>query len=654
MRFLRLPLSYRGARSWNSWLFLEALLLLLLLSPAIGAQEPRGEEPPVAEDAGEASSDAPRRAGTGPGADSPGEVSWREEPYGYEGRFVSRGEITVTPTAVGELAVIASADRRLYALEPGGAILWRTELGGRAVTPVAVAGAGTLAALTDAGELSLFDQSDGRRIWSRVLPRRRSGPTKVGFDDDAGGSGAPLPALITDPEGLIIVATGDGTLLAYSLSGALLWNWELPVAISAAPIVGHRGHIVVPTAEGRVTAFSRGGGLRWTTFLDEPAMDLALTREGYLALEGGGTLRRIDSDGLLKGSVTIPPVGGAAGSATRIAVNREGSVVLAYQGGGVALLDWQGGARWTAPEAREFTLLEDGVLLGLPGGRGELRTPAGRLLWELRSEGEVRDLAPLARHFLVIYGDWVMSWYRARGGGASAGSGPLTEERWTERGVLWGEYDGWLPDRGNRERTGGRILGSEPQRGEAPVLFWELLRSPQRSDRLQLLDAIEKRSSEGGLTGIYRDVREITGEIALEPHVRPRPDAGNEWPELRRRAALLLGRWGDLPSWRDLLQLIRRERELSVLLSALEAISNIPYDRGGEAARTLADAARRWGRSSAYPAVAEAILDAMAAMQTTPGEDAAAVYAQIAGGDLPPETRRRAGELMQTHFENRR
>lgn len=650
MRRSRLAGNQGVSPSRNWLLHLTAFLLpLLLLSVAIEAQEPRGEEPSGTE-AQEPRGEEP----SGTEAPSPGEVSWKEEPYGYEGRFVSRGEITAAPTAVGELAVVASADRRLYALEPGGAIRWRSELGGRAVTPVAVAGGETLAALTDAGELSLFDQLDGRRIWSRKIRGPAVGEARGSSEGGVGGAHGSLPALITEPEGLIILATGDSRILAYSLSGAFLWKWELPVAISAAPIMGHHGHIVVPTEEGRVTAFTRGGALRWTTFLDGPATDLALTREGYLALEGGWRLRRIDREGLLKGSFPVPGPGGSGASAARIGVDREGNVVLAYQGGGVTVVDSRGRERWTEPEAREFTLLADGVLLGLPGGRGELRTPGGRLLWELRSEGEVRDLAPLERHFLVIYGDWVMSWYRAQGVTAVSeekvrtGEGPADPRRGS------GEYDGWLPERGNRERTGGRLLGGEPERGEAPVLFRELLRSPERSDRRRLLEAIEKRAAEGGLTGIYRDVREITGEIALEPHIRPRSDAGNDWPELRSRAALLLGGWGDLPSWRDLLQLIRRERELSVLLAALEGLSRIPYDRNGQAARTLADAASRWSRSSSYPVVAEAILDAMAALETSPGEEAAAVYAQIARGDLPRETRRRAGRLMRTHFENHR
>jgi hypothetical protein len=186
------------------------------------------------------------------------------------------------------------------------------------------------------------------------------------------------------------------------------------------------------------------------------------------------------------------------------------------------------------------------------------------------------------------------------------------------------------------------------------VLFRELLRSAQRSDREQLLTAIEARAEEGRLAGIYRGVRDITGEIALEPYVRPRGDGANNWPELRRRAALLLGSWGDLPSWRDLLRLLREEREVSVVLAALEALSRIPYDRDGEAAGVLGDLARRWSRSPAYPAVAEGILDAMGAMETAPSPAAAEVYAEIARGDLPGETRNRAGRLMRTHFEKSR
>jgi hypothetical protein len=44
----------------------------------------------------------------------------------------------------------------------------------------------------------------------------------------------------------------------------------------------------------------------------------------------------------------------------------------------------------------------------------------------------------------------------------------------------------------------------------------------------------------------------------------------------------------------------------------------------------------------------------MGAMETAPSPAAAEVYAEIARGDLPGETRNRAGRLMRTHFEKSR
>lgn len=568
------------------------LLLFLLIVPAmaLGAQEPGAQAP--------------------------------MEPYEFLGRFVSRGELTAPPTALGARALLPSADRRLYLVEPGGELLWRAELGGKAIAPVTPAAAGTIAVVTDARELILLDGEDGRVLWRKRIPGPDSGRGR-------------LPALLTNREGTILLAEGD-TLSSFSLSGSLLWKRALPSPLSTSPLSAADGTVLLGTEEGRLTAYSADGALRWTTLLEEAATDLAEREGRFLVLQGGRELLRFDPEGRELGKIPLSTgAGQLSGPLEKIAPGPEGRLILLSSAGGVVSVDREGEPLWSAPGATGFAPAPEGVLLSFPGGEGELRSHSGRLLWELESEGAIHNLLSLRGSMLIVFGDWVVSWYRGgeRSSSREAGDGAP------------GGPDGSRP-----------LLAPAPEgEGDLPLLFRELFRSPSRRDREQLLRAIEERDSRHDLAGVYRGIRELTLDIALEPQRHPRGgEIQNDFPDLRARAATLLGGWGDLPSWNGLLSLLREEREAPVVLSALRGLSEIPYDREGAAALTLVELAGRWEGAERFPEIAEAILDVLGALRTAPGTARGEAYATIATAAVPRATRARAMRLMSSHFENPR
>jgi hypothetical protein len=438
-------------------------------------------------------------------------------------------------------------------------------------------------------------------------------------------------------EGTVLVAAGS-RLSSFSLSGSLLWERELRAPLSTPPLRGGNGILLVATKEGRLTAYSADGALRWTTLLEEAATDLAESEGRFFVLQGRRAIRRFDWQGREQRELSLSALPQEfSGSVDRITPASAGRLVLFNSTAGLVTVSGESEVLWSASGATDFTPTPEGVLLSFAGGEGELRSYRGRLLWELESEGEIRELLSLRGRMLIVFGDWVVSWYRG---------GAVSSDRASGTGGL--------------AVTGAHGAPSAAAAGEAgdlPLLFRELFRSPSRQDREQLLQAIEKRAARHDLAGIYRGTRDLTVDIALEPYRHPRRQGGaiqNDLPELRARAAGLLGTWGDLPSWRGLLSLLREEVEAQVVLAALEGLSQIPYDREGAAALTMVELARRWSGESRFPEIAEGILDVLGALRSAPVPATRGAYTAVATADLPQSTRARARRLMVSHFENRR
>ncbi len=595
---------------------LALVLLAVLLLPLAAALLPAQEL-----DAGEGAA-----AGEDPGA---GE----EEPFAFAGRFVSRGELTVPPSMDGQLLYLASADRRLYAVEPGGEIRRRSDLGGRAVTPVALGRDNTAALVTDRRELILLDTLSGR-VFRRVA-----------LEDEGGAAGdSRFPTLIADPEGVILVASAAGGITAYSGAGSKLWHRAGEGAFTAAPVVGPEGVLLTAT-EDRITALSRDGRLLWARRRSTPVVQIVPGRGVFHLLTQTGEVERYASDG-----TRLPSVQPALPEGEwTLQLDREGRFLATRGGGGVIQYDEGGREIWREPRALLATPITEGVLLTLPEGEAELRTSAGRLVWQLTSEGEVRRLEAVEGYIVVIFGDWVVSWYRR-----SSASGREGVEAH------------WIVPAGGGERSGVSPVArieSAPL-ATLPALYQELLRSPQRGDRLRLLDSIERRSAAGELAGLYRGFRELTIAVLLEPYRRRegRPGAvQNDFPDLRARAALLLGDWGDRRCEQALLELLRREENPEVLRTALLALSEIPYraegERSGSGRRRpslVLELLDSWRGQSGFPGIAAAALEAVAAGRGEPGVSTREVYALLATAAAGEQTRRRARELMARDFDRRR
>lgn len=531
-----------------------------------------------------------------------------ESPFAFAGRFVSRGELTTAPSARGNTAFLASADRRLYAVAPGGNILWRAELDGRAVFPAAVAPHHILVAFTDAGEFSLFDDRNGSLLKRFSLP---------------GVDGKP-PGVVVDPEGVVMVATGDGRLLAYSMSGSFLWTRDLSGTTVTPPLL-HGGLLYVGTEGGILNIVSRGGRLIRRVRVSGELLQLLPAVSGGpgpTVLREDGTIVTYDGEGRLMSHFNLesePLIGGFRRPNT-LYLDGAGGILGLFSGGGVGRFGLGGEYLWGDREADVAIPVGSAVLLGSTSGRAELRAPNGRLLWELKSEEPLRTVAAMEDYFLVVYDDWAMSWYR--NGGHKEGTPP-----------------------GSRNLPEGEV--------RAPALYRELYRTGERSDRERLLTAIEGRTEEGRLAGSYRGIRSIVIAIALEPFRNPRYRGDtllNNYPGDRARAATLLGRWGDFPSREALILLLRREGSSEPLLAALRGLERIPLDPNGETAAALLRVLERWPEEEA---VVAAVLDVMRAIRSPLSEAGGEVLVAVATGAYSRRVRAEALEILR-RFEKGR
>ncbi|WAZ21199.1 serine/threonine-protein kinase [Streptomyces cinnabarinus] len=148
----------------------------------------------------------------------------------------------------GDVLYAATSSVDLYALSADGADLWKADLGGSGLDPVATAD-GVYCTVVEG------DSADGSQ---RLRLCRYDTAGKRGWSRDLGPEGT-APVLVGDT---IVVGAGDeeiGELRAYAADGSARWQRGLKGALTEAPLV-HQGVVYAGTRAGRLAAFEAGDG----------------------------------------------------------------------------------------------------------------------------------------------------------------------------------------------------------------------------------------------------------------------------------------------------------------------------------------------------------------------------------------------------------
>jgi outer membrane protein assembly factor BamB len=247
---------------------------------------------------------------------------------------------------------VGSDAKKLVALSPDGAVVWRLELDGEADTGAAFAKDGTL--VLAAG--------------SSVLSVRRGGDIAWRFT--AKGKVYTAPAVTES--GLVIVGSQDDRVYAIDATGAAAWSTSLGADVDGAAVVADDGAVYVGTDKGEIVRLDAGGKIAWRTPVGGYVRGvLSLARNGdVLAGTYGPVPRvvRVAPDGLIRGAFAIKGTGakefGIHGGPLEDA---DGTLFFGAQDDAAYAIDAEGALRWRFETGADvdapLSLLSDGSLV---------------------------------------------------------------------------------------------------------------------------------------------------------------------------------------------------------------------------------------------------------------------------------------------------
>ena len=265
---------------------------------------------------------------------------------------------------VGPLNVIYAGcnDSNLYALA-GGALLWRTNLGGQVFSSPALATDGTIYAGSANGKLYAVNP-DGTVKWSANVTSSilsspavaldgtvyagslgasnnlhafnpTNGAVLAGWPVTVGGGVYSSPALASD--GSVVVGGLDGKVYAFTAGGSARSGWPFTTggAVYSSPAIGPDGRVYVGSSDTNLYALNPDGTTNWTYRAGGAVNSSpALGRDGTVFVGAeDGQLHVVNADGTGRWSY---PVGGPVFSSPVIGLN--GGLYVGSVGGNLYFL----------------------------------------------------------------------------------------------------------------------------------------------------------------------------------------------------------------------------------------------------------------------------------------------------------------------------
>jgi poly-gamma-glutamate capsule biosynthesis protein CapA/YwtB (metallophosphatase superfamily)/outer membrane protein assembly factor BamB len=331
-------------------------------------------------------------------------------------QFDTNGHLTdsgVLPRGGRPLFLLASLGRIVYAVTESGQLAWRGRMSGPVYTVAGLDG-DRVAAGDDAGAVTVFS-AGGQPLWESHLDSRvtalhggwQGGLLAGGWDQRLhflnGEDGAPLwqaelggPLSSIDvlPD-LVVAATLDGEVLAFSATGTQMWRSSAGAPVTRLEVMGEgvSAQVLVGTQDGRLLALDPEGALRWQLdlgpggpvwdFADlagDPAPEIVVgtaVTEPFLAM--------LSANGEILWRVAVPaPVN--AITSTDLDGDRAREVVAGLASGEVQAYDPQGRLRGTVHaglavwgleglEDGSALILADVVAWKLVGSPGSVGSP---------------------------------------------------------------------------------------------------------------------------------------------------------------------------------------------------------------------------------------------------------------------------------------
>ncbi len=281
-------------------------------------------------------------------------------------RRVRRLSLVVTRFVTVTVAALALT-QRLSALEPA----WTRILTGTVTSGPVTIDDRVFFGTSDRSVTCL--SSDGNFLWSRPVP------------------GGPAVFLSVVPEGLLVVATRNGSIAAYNPDGRFLWRLSGSSQPTVPPLAGRDGRVFV-LYENRISCVGPSSGLKWSMpvkfAISEP---IGETGDGELIVSTkNGFLARVSPFGELLERIAIQaPVTCLAGAPSGFFAGfKDGSVVFCHVRSGLSSPGRESAVLWRSAAGdpcRALSYLDGTLAIARQSGVIDaLNATDGTPLWSVR------------------------------------------------------------------------------------------------------------------------------------------------------------------------------------------------------------------------------------------------------------------------------
>ena len=200
----------------------------------------------------------------------------------------------LTERIVGQDPIDPPNDLKEFKTKLNPKILWSLKLGGSETFEFSpsIMGDEVYAASSD-GSLAKIDLKTGKVIWKINTGEKLSGGVGVGVNE-------------------VTIGTSNGLLIAYDVTGKLLWKTRLSSQVLSAPTV-HEGLVIVRTSDNQIHGLNVKDGLKkWTFSRSGPPLNLrssagVITSDGvvYAGFPGGKLVAIREDNGTLLWEATV-------------------------------------------------------------------------------------------------------------------------------------------------------------------------------------------------------------------------------------------------------------------------------------------------------------------------------------------------------------
>lgn len=541
-------------------------------------------------------------------------------------RFITGGQIRSRPAVTADGTVyVLSEDRHIYAIrEHSGELMWRRRLPGRVWDSLTVGPDGIVYTALKNGDVVAVNRS-GYELWRYELR----------------GQHLPAGDPVVTGSGSVVVGYASGKVISVSFRGELEWDLTLPAAVIGTPVVDAQGSVYLPVEDNQLYAVSVWGSVIWRSVL--------------------------------------------AGKPTTPAIMNDGSIVVGTDYGSVVVLDMNGSIRWDHIHQSGFlppVVTEDAIFAVSVDGTVIRLSRDGRTQWAVRPAPSAVGYAAISEQGSVFFSDSRGILHMVSGNGTEVAFKPTVTRSGSfiasrSGRLVFGETDwlvysyDWTPVHTNGWPQAGRdTVHSGRQPGYSPFARIEqiygsdidyiYLKTLSKSDSVDLKLRALRDIRERTVSGVSQESRPyvlyVLSELVAEGLTRTvvsKKRLLNDFPMVRREAALLLGKVGDFYSSELIAELARREYHEDVRTAMVAALGMLRTDRSGTATEAIAQLVLADARSAGGRNVhlVETAVESLASIYGYYGEmpsDAgyAAVFA-VYRGDYPKSLRERALAILR-------